>query len=330
MDETAKSLRKKLTGAGISEAAINAAWPAWWSEAAASSPSAQAELRFTLARRLGLAPKPLLGERVEFVWKENARYKHLADLENDQQGALASFGVAVSQHLAAAAGRAYDLSGVTAPRLREMLLRNSQFITLANLLAFSWGAGVPVAHLKVFPLPAKSMHAMAVRNGGRQAILLGRDASYPAPVAFTLAHEIGHVVLGHVGERGALVDLEDPALGDDGDPDEIAADEFALELLTGSPHPEIEWNIDDFNGAELADAVLRAGPDRRIEPGTLALCVGYKSGRWKSAMSALSRIYPQKKPVWMEVNRLADKELKWDSLSQEQEEYLRLVLGLDV
>ncbi len=36
---------------------------------------------------------------------------------------------------------------------------------------------------------------MVVNADGRFAILLGRDASYPAPVAFTLAHELGHVML---------------------------------------------------------------------------------------------------------------------------------------
>ena len=39
---------------GLSDAAINAAWPEWWSEAAEPSPSASLDLRFSLARKLGL------------------------------------------------------------------------------------------------------------------------------------------------------------------------------------------------------------------------------------------------------------------------------------
>ena len=64
--------------------------------------------------------------------------------------------------------------------------------------------------LRIFPLKNKAMHAMVVRVRGRYAILLGRDATYPAPVAFTLAHELGHVLLGHLGDAPALVDLRDP------------------------------------------------------------------------------------------------------------------------
>ena len=66
------SLIDQLRRAGISRAAIDAAWPAWWTEEAESSPSGRAELRFALARRLGLEAKPLLGERVEFIWNDEA------------------------------------------------------------------------------------------------------------------------------------------------------------------------------------------------------------------------------------------------------------------
>lgn len=77
MDKEASALRRRLRQAGLSDPAINAAWPAWWSDAATVSRSARVELRFALARNLGLSPKSLLGDRVEFVWKDEARFKHL-------------------------------------------------------------------------------------------------------------------------------------------------------------------------------------------------------------------------------------------------------------
>ena len=48
VDDHAKALVKELLDAGLSEQAVKAAWPTWWSGAAASSPSARAELRFVL------------------------------------------------------------------------------------------------------------------------------------------------------------------------------------------------------------------------------------------------------------------------------------------
>lgn len=170
------------------------------------------------------------------------------------------------------------------------------------------------------------MHAMVVKVDGRFAILLGRDAGYPAPVAFTLAHELGHAMLGHLGEAPALVDLEDPAFARDGDDQEDEADRFALSLLTGSPEPAIETNLTRFNAPTLAAAVLDAAARYAIEPGTLALCLGHQRKAWPVAMSALKFIYSERKPAWREVNGIADGELRWDDLGDEAADYLRNVM----
>lgn len=86
MDRDSKALVKELKDAGLSDHAINAAWPTWWDDAAASSPSARAELRFALSRKLGLSPQSLLGERVEFVWQDEARFKNLTAGDAFQRG----------------------------------------------------------------------------------------------------------------------------------------------------------------------------------------------------------------------------------------------------
>lgn len=174
------------------------------------------------------------------------------------------------------------------------------------------------------------MHAMVVTIGARFAILLGRDSSYPAPIAFTLAHELGHIMLGHLDGAPALVDLEDPALASDYDEQEVEADRFALTLLTGSPEPDIQTNLDTFNAPTLAKAVLRAAGPYAVEPGTLALCLAYGRKLWPVAMSALRFIYRESKPAWREVNGIADSELQWDALGDEAANYLRnIMIGKD-
>lgn len=327
--EDGKNLIVRLRKAGFSRAAIQAAWPSWWSDEAEASPSGRAELRFALARRLGLEPKPLLGERVEFVWNEEAKFKHLSAENAAQKAALTSFGMSVGRLLLRATP-APETETATAEFLREAVLGGSGYVDLSSLLATCWALRIPVIHLRVFPLEAKSMHAMVVRSAGRFAILLGRDAGYPAPVAFTLAHELGHVMLGHLDEAPALIDLKDPALERDGDAQEEEADRFALTLLTGSPEPDIQTNVDRFNAPTLAGAVLEAGPRYRIEPGTLALCLAHRWRAWPVAMSALSFIYSDRKPAWREVNGVADGELQWDELSDEAAHYLRnVMIGAD-
>lgn len=319
------TLIDRLRKAGLSRAAIRAAWPSWWSEDAGSTPSGRAELRFALARRLGLEPKPLLGERVEFVWNDEARFKHLTAQDQAQKAALTSFGMSVGRLLLRATPGA-AIENVSAETIREAILSASPFVDLGSLIATCWALRVPVIHLRVFPLEAKSMHAMVVHVDGRFAILLGRDAGYPSPVAFTLAHELGHVMLGHLGDAPALVDLEDPALATDGDEQEDEADRFALTLLTGSAEPDIQTNLDHFNAPTLAAAVLDAAGRYAVEPGTLALCLAHRRHAWPVAMSALKFIYSERKPAWREVNGIADGELDWDAIGDEAAHYLRNVM----
>lgn len=320
-----KTLIERLRKAGFSRAAIQAAWPPWWTDEADRSPSGRAELRFALARRLGLEPKPLLGERVEFVWNEEAKFKHLSAENEIQKAALTSFGMSVGRVLLRATP-APETAVAPADILRDAILAGNPFVDLNSLLATCWALRIPVIHLRVFPIEAKSMHAMVVRSEGRFAILLGRDAGYPAPVAFTLAHELGHVMLGHLEDAPALIDLEDPALTRGEDDQEGEADRYALTLLTGSADPDIQTNLDRFNAPTLAAAALDAAQRYRVEPGTLALCLAYRRRAWPVAMSALKFIYRERKPAWREVNGIADGELQWDELSDEAAHYLRNVM----
>jgi Zn-dependent peptidase ImmA (M78 family) len=320
-----RRLISRLRSAGISRAAIRAAWPSWWSKEAASSPSARAELRFALARRLGLEPKPLLGERVKFVWHDEAKFKYLTTEDAAQRAALTSFGLSVGRLLLRATPggplRISDAAG-----LRDAILMGSRFVDLNSIIAACWALGIPVIHLRVFPLEAKSMHAMVVAFDRRFAILLGRDAVYPAPVAFTIAHEIGHVMLGHLADAPALVDLEESAKTRDADEQEKEADRFALTLLTGSPEPDIRTNFERFNAPTLAKAVLDAADRYRVEPGTLALCLAYRRNAWSVAMASLRFIYDKSRPAWREVNGIANHQLDWDAVGDEAAAYLRNVM----
>jgi hypothetical protein len=325
----AQKLRQQLKQSGISAKAIEAAWPAWWSDELEASPSSRAELRFTLARKLGISPKPLLGERVEFIWRDRARFKHLAAGDDVRQDAITSFGVSIGKLLIKATpSTMFPL--VNASELREIVLSTEPFVDLRSLISICWSLGIPVIHLRVFPLDRKSMHAMVIEDNGRYAILLGRDSQYPAPIAFTLAHELGHIMLGHLQGTSAIVDLEEGEYDTPGDPQEDEADAFAISLLTGSANPEITTNIDNFSARSFARAALMAGPQHRVEPGTLALCLAYRLKNWPAAMAALSHIYTSGKPVWQEVNSIANTQIAWHELSDDSATFVEnIMLGHD-
>lgn len=328
LDREQKSLRSQLRKVGLSEQAIDAAWPTWWREELSDSASGRAELRFALARKLGMSPRSLLGERVEFVWDDKAKFKHLTTEGEIDRAALIAFGSSIGRMLLAASDEVVSLAGMNAQFIRHELLGSGEpFVNLQSLLNLCWGVGIPVIHLRVFPLEAKRMHAMVVSTAGRFAILLGKDSQYPAPVAFTLAHELGHIASKHLDGAPALVDLQDPAHAKDPDAQETEADRFALQLLTGREDPHITTSEATFNAPTLAAAVIRAASEYRVEPGTLALCLAYRTGAWPQAMAAMKFIYGEGSPVWSKVNELAVDQLHFDRLAPESADYLRNVIG---
>ena len=327
LDRDTSNLRRGLREAGLSNQVIEAAWPSWWSDDLASDPSGRAELRFSLARKLGVSPRALLGERVKFIWNDEAKFKHLSTEGAAQRAALTSFGVTIGRLLIYATPQGASLDGLDVWTIREAILASQRYVDLPGLLSLCWSLGIPVVHLRVFPLEAKSMHAMVVKVEGRYAVLLGRDATYPAPIAFTLAHELGHVVHGHLIGAPALVDLKDPATATNLDDQEREADQFALSLLTGQPNLQITTSLGNFNAPTLASAVMKAAPRYSIDPGTLALCLAFRNGAWSRAMAALKFIYSSPSPIWQEVNEFATAQIDWSEINSENTEYLRKVIS---
>jgi hypothetical protein len=331
--DSAAQLRAQLRHLGLADPAIEAAWPRWWSDDAEASASARAELRFGVARRLGLDPGSLLADDDEprFLWREEARFKHLATEDHLEQAGIASFGRAVATALASAvAPSQFDLTGAGAGDLRAQLLASGRpYVTLDNLVALSWSAGIPVVHLRVFPWPQKRMAAMTVRIGERSFVLLAKDAMYPPWIAFYLAHELAHIALAHVDADQALVDLDDDGRPDaDTDDEERSADAWALELLTGRPSPVVVSADGTASANELARVARASAQDLGIEPGTLALCFGYSTGLWAVANGALKNIYATPAPVWLAINSFARTQLALGEPSTDASDFLEDVLEL--
>ena len=327
----AERFRRRLKTIGLSDPAINAAWPDWWSDDADPSSSARLELRFSVARKLGLDARSVLDEEgiPRFIWKDEARFKHLSGETDLERAAISSFGRSIGALLTSSSGVGqFSLLGASAATLRDAVLSSQPYVRLVDLLSLSWSAGIPVAHLRIFPAARKRMAAMAVAVGERRAVLLAKDSLYPPHIAFYLGHELGHIALEHLRADGAIVDMEADALSTgSSDTEEAEADRFALELLTGRGDLRL-LPEGAYNAPGLADIALRVSTDLHIEPGTLALCFGYSTGNWAVANSAMRFIYDEARPVWNEVNRVTMKQLDLEQLPSDASSYLAAVLGV--
>lgn len=328
MSSVERELRTNLRRAGLTTSAIDAVWPEWWSTEAGESASASAELRFTLARRLGLAPSSLIEGPPRFVWRDETRFKNLGTVSEHEAAVLASFSVSVGRYaIRAATPVAAIPPNMTARELRAALLAGQAVVDLDALLATCWAFGIPIIHLAIFPLSQKRMNSVATRLGDRYAILIGRESRFPAQIAYFVAHELGHVLAGHVSDSAAVLDVEDPLRAEEEDDEELAADRFALELLTGSADPDIAVDRNEFTARQLAYAAMEAAGDHLVDPGVIALCLAHRTGQWRAAMGALKIIPPGEVDVPRGVNRLAASQLDWDAISVEDQAFLSTVMG---
>jgi hypothetical protein len=186
-------LRRELRDAGIANAAINAVWPQWWSDDAAQSTSATAELVYTVARRLGLSPRALFDGSTQFLWRDSTKFKNLGTSTSRDQAILSAFGIAIGRCALGATreGPIPDLPDVHT--LRDTILNQGRLVDAVELLTFCWSFGIPVVQLNFFPLQQKRMHAMTVHVDSRYAILLGFGSRYYSRIAYILAHEIAHI-----------------------------------------------------------------------------------------------------------------------------------------
>ena len=307
---------------------IDASWPDWWSDQAAESTSAIAELRYSVCRRLGLSASSFDDDAPTFIWQHQAKFKNLGNTTEREQAILSSFGVALGRMMLRATPSAASAEDVTADNLRTAVLSLGVTVNLRSLLATCWALGIPVVHSAVFPLYQKRMCAMSVQLEERYAVILGKDFTYEPQAAFVVAHELGHVFLHHAAGMAALLDAEDPLLNPVRDDEEEAADRFALELLVGSSTPEVLADRDDYNSRELANAAQTAGAEMNIDPGTLALCLGFSTRRWPQTMNALRLLRSEPRSVSAVVNGIAEGQFDWAALTHDSATYLSKVLDV--
>ena len=305
---------------------FKAVWPRWWSEESSSDPTAQAELRFSIARRLGLSPRSLLAHKVEFIWDDKVQFKGLRINSEFENKALVALGRSIARLLIRgvnhdSGSHIFDLSSMD---IRKLILDEQQCVNLENLLALYWSLSIPVIQTNLLPLGTKGMDAMVVTESGRFVVILARQSTTSASLAYILAHELGHIKCRHLEEIPIYVDVDTHK---DLDEIEREANCFALELLTGNREIEFDENTYPNNADTLAKAVRKVGYEERIEPGTLALCYGYYTGRWAIATSAVKLLYENEDCSANKINSLALQQLDTSNLSVESLSYLKRVMN---
>ena len=261
--------------------------PEWWDDELADVEANRAMAEGFIAKQLGFSLQELQDRDRELsmppiVEARFKRYKNQVDAK-----VLAS--ALVAQQVA---GRVIGAIGDELPEfeyfdatdIREEILRNKPYVDLESLLDFCWGSGIPVVQLSQVPTAGKRFDGMAAFVDDHPVIVLASNRDSPPWLAFHLSHELGHVMLKHVGPGQSLLD---PSLSGraDGGEYEREADAFACEVLTGHPEPTI-GNM-QLAAPQLAAFVERHAARLGVDAGVLALVYAKSNDRWGPAQMAL-------------------------------------------
>ncbi len=137
------------------------------------------------------------------------------------------------------------------------------------------------------------MDGAALKVGDRPVIILAKKNNSKSWLSFILAHELGHIALGHLENNSSIVDIalqQESTFDSDntGDSMELEADKFALNILGGPLAQETQERWGDFDSAiTLATNARAAANLLGCSAGHLILRYAFRTKRWPEAASAL-------------------------------------------
>jgi IrrE N-terminal-like domain len=317
-------LFKRLRAVGFTRPYVTkvAALPTWWDDSAATNPAGYAQLLLILSRHLGLDLESLQAETAPLRLKDfgQCKYKKRSGTADEELLLSRVIATRAAQLATAATVCPYQLLPAAAD-IRQTLLELAPWVGFEHLLDFCWATGIPVLHVNVFPRGAKRPEAFTLRTAGRPVVVLCREDRRPSWQLFILAHELGHVALGHVPENGAL--LDEAVEGNEPDDEEVAADKFAVELLTGSATTRVGTDGRWPNAETLARLASEIGRRNAIDPGHVVLNYAHSMGKnfFGVACAALKKIDPNGDALAIVRSRLAEN-LDWEQLPEDSSEFL--------
>lgn len=290
-----KELVALLRTIGLTKGQVRALMPSWWDAAAATSPAGTWEFALMISRRLGLDAVSLAGGDVRPTGNASTlRFKHTVRISAKDLQPASRIAAALANAIVAAASPSPPVPKMSADQVKAAVLATGAHrVDFDALLAFAWSIGVPVIPLPNLPSGVKKMDAAALRVNNRQVIVISKRNDSKAWLSFILAHELGHVLLGHVPQSGAIVEgsLRDTATFDaesQMDRQEQQANAFANRVLGGVSADNVvgRWGP-HATEMELVDSAISEAPALRTAPGQLILRYAFLNQRWKEAAIAL-------------------------------------------
>jgi hypothetical protein len=300
--------------------------PEWWDDQVAANPAGFAEGISFISRHLGLELTSLREPGLPIAFRDAGacKFKKSKNATEDELQMARSLATRVAHLVSAATPEPFvPLPTSAAQMRREILGQGHSCISLSNLIDYCWSLGVPVVHLSSF-LKSKQPDGLAVKARGRPVIVICKKAKASAWLLFILAHELGHIVLGHIPEDGVLID--ENVNTNEPDTEEDQANSFAVELLTGDKDCHVRTTGRWPNAETLAREAQEFGHQFKIDPGHIVLNYAHTMGAnfFPVANAALAILEPKRDALRIVQQKLAG-HLDWSRLPEDSSEFLMRV-----
>lgn len=287
MTYTMKPVYQKLSKIGLKKSDVKIYLPDWWEDSIATTEVGFQESLWLIANTFHIDFKTLNLSIAENTIPQyrlpHHQFKHSVNLDqNKLKPAVAVAMLAAKLTLSAFEKPLSDLSSLSAKNIREQLLSNgSQWIDFETLVQYCWSIGIPVIFIKKIPSP--KMDGLALLKNERPVIILTKNDKHGILI-FHLAHELGHIMLGHVRENGMMIDKK--IIKNEEGNLEKQANAFALELLTGDPNKKYSAKK-GLSPKILAESALAKAKEEGIDPLHIILNYGFSNDNFAFAKQVL-------------------------------------------
>lgn len=329
-------LYKSLKTVGLTKGQVESILPSWWEPEMAKTSSGVRETALMLGRRLNLDATALLEGRIQGLkGAAPPRYKHTVRVTAEQLAPATMIAASLARAIIGSMPRRGPVQlPESAEQLREQLLAGpTGRVDFDAILNFCWSKDIPVIPLPNLPKGVRKMDAAAIRVSRHPAVVIALKNNSKAWLSFLLAHELGHLCLGHVPEGTALVEgsLSDSSEFDaqsQQDLQEEQANQFAHLLLGGGQADGVvrRWSR-SLPPVSLATDAMDAADELRTAPGHLVLRYAFQTHRWADARIALNFLQEDLNAQDSLVNRLRG-EIDTRSLGEDMSDYVEQITSV--
>lgn len=322
---TFNSLVRRLSHAGFDRRFVRSALlPDWWDDECAADVELLPEVELRVARFLGQSVSLVrnAGEQLSAPEYEGAQLRRVRDVDRDRLGPA----IHSALQIAAAVVRSlrdYQPAGAALPadglEWRRALRSSDGAVTLDDILGDLWQRGIPVVPLEV--LPAPSFQGLACIVESHPLIVLGYKHDEPGRVAFSVAHEAGHIAAGDCSPDEPVVD-EEELIVDEAEMEQ-AADRYATRVLVGR---DAIPSLGGEDHKELARAAAALENETGADASILLFGWAAKTGDYRAATMAVKALY-RGSGARNKLREYFDRHVDLESATETDRALLRCVYG---